>query len=214
MIAAAPEMLLTTTLNTPLTFLLSVLPRLDLILDCAVRNMQGPQRADNAAPFRGLYISGEDVAHTLSQPPDAMPFGIDRTVLQAGVESVCSANSPLDALVQRFGLTQFDADLIILALAPEINLRYEKVFAYLQDDVTRKRPTVELALHLLCSSAEEKLQHRDCFSLEAPLFRDGLARLIPDPNQVEPPLLAHYLRLDDQVIRQLLGDSALDSRLA
>jgi len=214
MIAAAPEMLLTTTLNTPLTFLLSVLHRLDLILDCAVRNMQGPQRADNAAPFRGLYISGEDVAHTLSQPPDAMPFGIDRTVLQAGVESVCSANSPLGALVQRFGLTQFDADLIILALAPEINLRYEKVFAYLQDDVTRKRPTVELALNLLCSSAEEKLQHRDCFSMEAPLFRDGLARLIPDPNQVEPPLLAHYLRLDDQVIRQLLGDSALDSRLA
>src|SRR5258708_34196031 len=148
MIAAAPEMLLTTTLNTPLTFLLSVLHRLDLILDCAVRNMQGPQRADNAAPFRGLYISGEDVAHTLSQPPDAMPFGIDRTVLQ---ESVCTANSPLGALVQRFGLTQFDADLIILALPPQINLRYEKVFAYLQHTVTRHRPTVELALNLLCS---------------------------------------------------------------
>src|SRR5258708_10253412 len=126
MIAAAPEMLLTTTLNTPLTFLLSVLHRLDLILDCAVRNMQGPQRADNAAPFRGLYISGEDVAHTLSQPPDAMPFGIDRTVLQAGVESLCSAHLPHGAPGPRVGVAQFGVVPLSLALSPHNNPRLVK----------------------------------------------------------------------------------------
>jgi AAA+ superfamily predicted ATPase len=213
MIATA-ENLLATTLSTPLTFLLPVLHRLDLMLDCAVRNMQAPQRQQATTPFRGLYISGEDVAQTLGQSPEAMPFTVDHDVLPSNCEEVSQPGSPLAGLVQRFRLTNFEADLLVLALASEVNLRYEKVFAYLQDDVTRKRPTVELALNLLCSSAEEKLQRRELFSMEAPLFRESLARLIPDPNQVEPPLLAHYLRLDEQVVRQLLGDSGLDFRLA
>jgi len=207
----APEMSSTTS-DTTLKFLLPALHRLDLLLDCAVRDMQVPKRQKGEISFRGLYISGEDVLEVLSQPPEAMPFGSARRALEAEV-SLSEASSPFAALVQRFGLTQFEADIIILALAPEINLRYEKAFAYLQDDVTRKRPTVELALNLLCSSAEEKLHRRIVFSADAPLLRDGLARLIPDPNQVEPPLLAHYLKLDEQVIKDLLGDSALDSRL-
>jgi len=207
-----PDKLLTARLNTPLDFILPALHRLDLMLDCAVRNMQAPQQ--EAASFRGLYISGEEVAHALSQSPEAMPFAIDPAMIHCLSDTASGQASPLTALIRHLGLSQFEADLIILALAPEINLRYEKVFAYLQDDVTRKRPTVELALNLLCSSAEEKLLLRNSFSLESPLFRNGLARLIPDPNQVEPPLLAYYLRLDDQVVRQLLGDPALDSRLA
>src|SRR5262249_7928176 len=125
-----------------------------------------------------------------------------------------TARSPLAALAQRFGLENFDADLLLLALAPEIDLRYERVFAYLQDDVTRKRPTVELALNLLCASAEEKLERRSHFSSDGPLMRDGLIHVVPDPNQVEPPFLAHYLKLDEQVLKLLLGDSCLDSRLA
>jgi hypothetical protein len=84
----------------------------------------------------------------------------------------------------------------------------------LQDDVTRKRPTVELALNLLCSSAQEKMERRAHFSWEAPLLREGLLHLVPDPNQVEPPFLAQYLKLDDQVTRLLLGHSGLDPRLA
>ncbi|HSS99401.1 MAG TPA: hypothetical protein VLK33_20340, partial [Terriglobales bacterium] len=207
----APEKLLTAALNTPLDFLLPALHQLDLLLDCAVRNMQGQQQ--DTSSFRGLYISGEDVAHALSQSPETMPFSIDPAMVRELPGSNSGQSSPLTMLVEHLGLSQFEADLIILTLAPEVNLRYEKIFAYLQDDVTRKRPTVELALNLFCFSAEEKLQRRSSFSLEAPLFRSGLARLIPDPNQVEPPLLAYYLRLDDQVTRQLLGDSGLDSRL-
>src|SRR5262249_51327159 len=96
----------------------------------------------------------------------------------------------------------------------EIDLRYERVFAYLQDDVTRKRPTVELALNLLCASAEEKLERRSHFSSDGPLMRDGLIHVVPDPNQVEQPFLAHYLKLDEQVLNLLVGYSCLDSRLA
>lgn len=200
-------------LSSPLESLLPSLHRLDQLLDWASRNMQ-LQRPETPLPFRGLYVSSEDVARGLSQAPGSAPFAAELAALGAAFPSAPPADSPLAGLVQRFGLTGFDADLLMLAVAPEIDLRYERVFAYLQDDVTRKRPTVELALNLLCASAQEKLERRSHLSPDATLLRDGLLHVVPDPNQVEPPFLAHYLKPDEQITRLLLGDAALDSRLA
>jgi hypothetical protein len=173
------------------------------------------RRPETAAPFRGLYVSREDVARSLAQTPGSSPFAPDMGALGDEFHGATPpAHSPLAALVRRFGLENFEADLLLLAVAPEIDLRYERVFAYLQDDVTRKRPTVELALNLLCASAEEKLARRSHLSSDAPLMREGLIHVSADPNQVEPPFLAHYLTLDEQVLKLLLGERCLDSRLA
>lgn len=198
------------TANPALSMLLPAFHRLDQLLDWAAQNFHGPQRGDASAPFRGLYVSTDDVARALAQSPGAPAFDFDRAVLNSEIP----AGSPLAALMQEFGFTPFELDLILIALAPEIDLRYERIFAYLQDDVTRKRPTVELALNLLCSSVQEKLERRAAFSPDAPLLREGLLHLVADPNQVEPSFLAHYLKLDDQVTRLLLGHSGLDPRLA
>ena len=51
-------------------------------------------------------------------------------------------------LAGAYGLSYFDLDVVLLALAPEVDLRYERVYAFLQDDVSRRRPTVDLALNL------------------------------------------------------------------
>jgi ATP-dependent 26S proteasome regulatory subunit len=192
-----------------LTMLLPALRRLDQLLQMAMQSFHLSQRVETSALFRGLSVSSDDVARALSQTPGAAPFIFDRSGLDDG-----SGSSSLAGLLEAFGLSPFDVDLVLIALAPEIDLRYERIFAYLQDDVTRKRPTVELALNLLCSSAQEKLERRDHFSSEAPLLREGLLHLVPDPNQVEPPFLAQYLKLDDQVTRLLLGHFGLDQRLA
>src|SRR5205085_748451 len=58
-----------------------------------------------------------------------------------------SATAPrLERLRALFGLSDFERDVVLIALAAEIDLKYERLFAYLQDDVTKKRPTVDLAL--------------------------------------------------------------------
>jgi ATP-dependent 26S proteasome regulatory subunit len=200
--------------GSALEFLWPSLGRLDQLLDWATHSMH-LRRPETAAPFRGLYVSPEDVARGLAQTPGSSPFASDMGALGDEFHGATPpARSPLAELLQRCGLENFDADLILLALAPEIDLRYERIFAYLQDDVTRKRPTVELALNLLCASAEEKLERRLNLSSDATLMREGLIHVISDPNQVEPPFLAHYLKLDEQVLKLLLGDNALDSRLA
>jgi SpoVK/Ycf46/Vps4 family AAA+-type ATPase len=45
-------------------------------------------------------------------------------------------------------------------------------------------------------------------------LRHGLIELVADPAQVAPPLLAHYLRLDGQILRRLLGHDGLDASLS
>jgi AAA+ superfamily predicted ATPase len=129
-------------------------------------------------------------------------------LLDLGAES-----TRLAWLAQAFDLSPFDVDLILIALAPELDLRYERLYAYLQDDVTRKRPSVDLALNLLCPDAVAKLDRRAHFATDAPLIWHGLLHLIPDPNQLPPPLLAHHFKLDGQIVRLLLGQNGLDPRL-
>lgn len=196
--------------DSPLVVLLPALSRLDQLLQAAKQSFEQSHHVDLSAPFRGLYLGSEDVTRALARPPGIPAFAFDR----AGLGFAGAGSSPLGDLQDAFGLTQFDVDVALVALAPEIDLRYERIYAYLQDDVTRKRPTVELVLNLLCSSAQEKLEQRARFTSQAPLLREGLLHLVPDPNQVEPPFLAQYLKLDDQVTRLLLGQSGLDPRLA
>src|SRR5262249_21662635 len=49
---------------------------------------------------------------------------------------------------------------------------------------------------------------------DAPLIFHHIVQLIRDPNQIQPPLLAHYLKVDEQIVDLLLGQARLDSRLA
>jgi len=200
--------------NLPVAALCIALCRLDRLLDCATQAVQAERGMEGPSPFRGLFVSKDRVARLLSQEPGAGEFRAPQRILAENLNEILPSDSPLLWIKDTFGLSGFDADLILLALAPEIDLRYEKIYAYLQDDITRKRPTVELALNLLCASPEEKLRRRFHFSSSAPLICNGLLQLLADPSQAEPVSLAHYLKLDDSVARLLLGQVSLDARIA
>lgn len=166
------------------------------------------------SPYRGLYIAKDEAEKSLERAPGAPPFNIN-TDEDGRLSQLFSARGTrLGWLKDAFHLSDFDLCLILIALAPELDLRYETLYAYLQDNVTRRRPTVDLALNLLCATAETKLVRRAHFSIEAPLLRHKILYLLPDTNQLEPPLLAHYLKLDEQIIHLLLGHEVLDRRLA
>jgi SpoVK/Ycf46/Vps4 family AAA+-type ATPase len=203
--------------------LLRALRRLDARLERAVRDARELYgRGATPDPFRGLRISEEDVTHLLALTPlapawrDGEPDGEpnEEDAPRAVFGADAGEASPFAWLGQAFGLSDFDLDVLLVALAPEFDLRYERLYAYLQDDVTRKRPTVDLALNLLCDSAGEKLARRAHFSPDAPLIRHGLLRLFKDAHQTQPPLLSHYLKPDEQIAARLLGQGSLDSRLA
>src|SRR5262249_45215875 len=71
---------------------------------------------------------------------------------------------PLAPMARLFNLSRFEENCLLACLAPEIDRKYEKIYAYLQDDLTCKSPCVELLLDLFCDAEEEKLAARAAFA--------------------------------------------------
>ncbi|MFI1701539.1 hypothetical protein ACH419_37090 [Streptomyces bobili] len=57
----------------------------------------------------------------------------------------------------RHALTDLELDLVLMALAPEVDLRrYERIYGPLLDDLSLGRPLVGLVLDLLAATPEER----------------------------------------------------------
>src|SRR5579864_7176226 len=154
--------------HEPSTETLLLLRQLDCMLERAILVRQSETSGSNGIDqFRGLYLTLAEVGRNLHQEPGVPAFS------PAPVISAPAEGSLLHELAGSFALSPFDLSAITIALAPEIDLRYERLYAFLQDDVTRKKPTVDLVLNLLCDSVGEKLTQRDRFRPGAPLLRHG-----------------------------------------
>ena len=167
-------------------------------------------------PYRGLYVPDAEV-DVLAAAPNPLPpeLAAARAELAAERATIAeiSAGSRLARLARQFNLSPFDCDVLLLALAPELDLRYERIYGYIQDDVTKKRPTVSLALRLFCTSDAETLAARARFAPGAPLLAHRLIQLA-DEGQHHAPLLARAIKLDARIVDELLGLDALDAQLA
>lgn len=195
--------------------LLPMLQRLDRRLAAAVNAAERVFAARAAGDlYRGLAITPADVVAAFGRVPGE-PFLSLSIETHDTVESANSLSLRRLLWLQRvYGLTDLDLDVMLIGLAPEIDLRYERLYAYLQDDVTKRRPGIDLALNILCASAGEKLRQRERFAPDAPLVRHRLIEVFADPHQPNVPLLARFFRLDEQIVRFLLLDDSIDSRLA
>jgi hypothetical protein len=114
----------------------------------------------------------------------------------------------LPRLAYRFGLSPREIDLLLVALAPEIEVRYETLYAYLQNDVTRKRPCVDLALNLVSRSARDKLAARRDLEPDGTLISQSLLTLGDEAHDRQPSFLRRFLRPDDGVVGALLDRGA------
>jgi SpoVK/Ycf46/Vps4 family AAA+-type ATPase len=201
--------------ETSLSELFACLRRLDGLIQralAAAEEAYGPESLTDR--FRGLHIGPDDVERLLAREPVTPVLRIDSADGKDVLNLVeYEETSSLVWLARAYGLSPFDLNVLLIALAPELDLRYERLYAYLQDDVTRRRPSVDLALNLLCPSAEIKIEQRARFAPGSPLVRHNIVHLLPDQNQIQPPLLAHYLKVDEQIVRCLLAEWSLDERL-
>lgn len=190
--------------------------RLDTLLAAAVGEARlrfGSTAAYDS--FRGLYITDDQAADVLDRPVgqplrDHRP-GTPDYPLEPAWSEIAAHHDGWAWLRDTIGLTDTELDIVLVALAPEADLRYERLYGYLQDDVSRRRPTVDLVLDLVSSSAGEKLAHRALFSADAQLLRRRLLQLVGEERL---PLLAHIVVLDEQVTDLLLLQHGLDRQLA
>ena len=110
-------------------------------------------------------------------------------------------------LRDRLKLTLFEKNLVLMALAPEVNRRYARLYRYLQsqdDNPVTDLPTVELVLRLLCRNDMEWRRARTAFHPDAPLMRHGLLMVLNDSHD---PFLNATLRLSDDCVDCLLAET-------
>ncbi len=180
--------------------------------------------------FRGLYISDEAVDMLLSlqlgqhlwstmngnhQTFDDQDWA---TLLQDAetkwIQQTQTARNngivmKLDQLISAFALDALEIKILLLSLAPEVDPRYAQIFAYLQDDITQKRPSTNLILNLLTDQFVEKLQNRKYLSQSGNLLQHGLLKIQDDSH----PFLEQKLYVPAHIVQFLFEETEIDIQL-
>ncbi|TMF86731.1 MAG: ATP-binding protein [Chloroflexi bacterium] len=193
--------------------LVHVLRRLELIearvrAAVARRRTTDPETDDR---FRGLYISQAHVDRLLA--PNAVPIAPDAGAARAreDIESAADAaehegtDLRLRRLSRAFRLEEIDIELLLIAMAPDVDARFERLYGFLQDDVSRRRASIGLGIEL-CGVSSSSAHVRSRLAPGAPLVDEYLI-LIEEP---ERPLLTRSVRVPDRVTAHLLGSDAPD----
>ncbi|MFF0969795.1 ATP-binding protein [Streptomyces sp. NPDC003283] len=211
----------------------ALLTRLAALRD-RVALLVGRRSADDPTaddPLRGLYLSQDAVRHLLhpappaAEPADAHGDGSAAPALtDGGPDSPYCPDGPggpggrsgpggrddrLARLAARLGLGELDTALLLVALAPDLDRSFEPLYGYLNDDVSRRRATVALALDL-CGVPVHSASARARLHPGAPLSALGLLTV----EEPERPFLSRSLRVPDRLVSHLLGDDTPDAALA
>ncbi len=157
--------------------------------------------------FRGLYVSDRQVDELLGE---GNPGLLDPAVLaelasraEAAFRSQ-GASPAWSRLVETAGLGETEEKLLLLALAPELDAKYETLYAYLNNDVTRRRPTHDLALRLFGEGEPERRRVRQALLPESPLRARALLRPTAASDE-ELPWLSQGFSLTPMVADFLQG---------
>lgn len=112
----------------------------------------------------------------------------------------------LPELRDRFGLSEVEKNILLIALAPEVNRRYGRLYNYLQEDAgaLEDLPTVDLCLRLLCRSDDAWQQARARLTAPNSMAHWGLMEWIGDDDGT---LLSQQVRVTDSVVNYLLADA-------
>jgi hypothetical protein len=182
------------------------------LVERRVRAMVEQRRRDDPNPddpFRGLYLTEDDVDRLLDgRAPGAAR---DETDLAAVERAEDEAGSPsrLRALQRACDLTDLDIEILLATLLPDLDARFERLYGYLNDDVTRRRATAGLALEIGGGPPTSAVARGRLAPL-APLR----AHLLVTVEEPERPFLSRGLRVPDRVTSHLLGDDNPDAAIA
>ncbi|RLG26128.1 hypothetical protein DRN85_03870 [Methanosarcinales archaeon] len=211
--------------ETNLQHISEELKRIDLMLHLQILKMRLKNRVTNE--FGGFCISDEEIdaildldnTHPASESDDPRIQALKRYISDIKLEIELKKEESqkkgiklkLSSLAGIFNLTSFEVDIILIGMASELDTKYERLYAYLQNDATKRQPGVDLILNLLCSSSEEKVYARQYFYADSSLFKNKIVQFVED--RVQRPLLSRFIRVDDRTINYLLGLSQIDEKI-
>jgi AAA+ superfamily predicted ATPase len=183
------------------------LERLDVLLHREILRLRARYQL-SLDEFRGLYISDEHVNSLIDQEAgyEGETSAVEELTERAEVLRTAGDQEVEDSLWRTlaadFSLSATEQDILLLALAPELDLKYETLYGYLNNDVTRKWPTHDLALRLFAADEKQKVRVRRYLAPQATLYGSSLLQQISSvPPQTSSlaaafclaPALLHFL---------------------
>jgi SpoVK/Ycf46/Vps4 family AAA+-type ATPase len=182
------------------------------------------QNSTNTDKFRGIVVSDDQIDDIFNNNPvlskdhrlNELLGEIKILETQIAEKTARSADKdiylPLSRLTHVFGLSRFEVQCIVIGLAPELDHKYETVYAYLNDDVTKPYPTVYLVLALLGLSTMDVPMVHSYFEPHAPLPK-YIFKSHDNRNYEKSTFISAGLKLDKRIFNFLLGSDRLDYNL-
>jgi hypothetical protein len=99
----------------------------------------------------------------------------EQDALHASADSL-GVRLPFEQLIDSLALSPFEQEAVLLCAAAEIDRAYERIYAYILDDLSRRRPCVEMLCTLTAASLEERAARRAAIGRHGKLRRCGVLR--------------------------------------
>ena len=198
-------------------YLQTELQRLDLLIHREILRLRALYQL-SLDEFRGLYVSDQQVDTLLRnnhQSPEIVdPEDLTRQAAEFHRASLGALDeySRWSRLRAEFGLNSTDVDVLLLALALEVHPKYETLFAYLNNDVSRKWPTADMVLRLFAEGVEGKMVLRQSLLPHSRLFQNGLLRPVTSTNDRAVSLSSGFV-LAAEVYRYLMAFPSAPGRV-
>lgn len=118
---------------------------------------------------------------------------------------------PISFLAEAFHLSSIEQNIILICMAVELNNKYEKLYGYLQDDMTYKYPSIEVIKKLVCHSEAEAIQLKMILGAEGKLFKYKLIKVINREDSIS--FQSTQLRLEERIVSFLHNTNKLNKEL-
>ncbi|MGM0879737.1 MAG: AAA family ATPase [Bacillota bacterium] len=205
------------------------LRRLDMLLSFRLRQKHVPWPANSPNPLNGVDLSGKEAkrqselnrSSLADQETEEESFlgehngehdleekiaGRIAVSLEAGIPLA------LPALSGMFQLTAAEELALVICAAGEIDSKYERLYALLQDEPTRNHASIDLIAKLLGDNLRDFAASRRMFDPNSALVKHGLVAFEEEDGEAVNRL-TRPLRADPRIISFLLGSRQPDVRL-
>ncbi|WP_334445980.1 hypothetical protein [Bradyrhizobium sp. AZCC 1610] len=123
--------------------------------------------------------------------------------LRAAAESL-NTRLPLELLRERADLREHEMRMLLVCVAPEIDRAYERIYAYVLDDLNRRYACVELLTQLCANHWLMRMKLHSLIGANSRLRRLGLVKC----HGEAPTTLRQQLQCSPALVEFLLGSNA------
>lgn len=211
--------------SNSIEYLLDECKRIEFLLQIGIKRLIRKKNCTNNLP--NIFISDEEVNALINDSAEGNGeepiLGVEELKNQylKLTEDIVEKRSnsirnntflSLVVLQNTFRLSPFELDVLILSLLPEFHKKYEKIYGYLQDDITLKRPAVGLISDILSASEESRMRIFRYFLQENNLFRYNILKLID--TEENTGISSKTLKIEDRILNYLLEINNPDPSIA